>query len=90
MSKFIYEMVAFKHTDPGFRVVYRYENFFSSRKTAILYVAGYINWAIRNKYISEAIEMKYVSETKGTEVCWKAFADDKVEYFGIKRHLILN
>lgn len=90
MSKFIYEMVTFENVNPGFRVVYRYENFFSSRKAAIQWVAGYITWAMKNEHISEAIEMKYVSQTKATEVCWKAFKDGKVEYFGIKRHMILN
>lgn len=90
MSKFIYEMVTFEHTDPGFRVVYRYENFFSSRKAAVMWVAEYILWAMKNGHISEAIEMKYISKSKTTEVRWKAFKEGKVEYFGIKRHMILN
>lgn len=90
MSKFIYEMVTFEHAEPGFRVVYRYENFFTSRKAAIMFLAEYIIWAMKNEHISEAIEMKYVSETKATQVCWKTLKNDKVEYFGIKRHMILN
>lgn len=90
MSKYIYEMVTFEHVEPGYRVGYRYENFFSSREAAIIWVADYIIWAMKNGHFSEAIEMKYVSETKATEVCWKALKDGKVEYFGIKRHMILN
>lgn len=90
MIQYIYEMVTFEHADPGFRVVYRYENFFSSRKAAIMWIAEYILCAMKNEHISEAIEMKYVSETKTTQVCWKALKDGKVEYFGIKRHMILN
>lgn len=90
MSKYIYEMVTFKHVESGYCVDYRYENFFSSRKAAIIWVADYIIWAMKNGHFSEAIEMKYVSETKATEVCWKALKDGKVEYFGIKRHMILN
>lgn len=90
MSKYIFEMVTFEHVEPGYRVDYRYENFFSSRKAAIIWVADYIIWAMKNGHFSEAIEMKYVSETKATEVCWKALKDGKVEYFGIKRHMILN
>lgn len=88
MSKFVYEMVTFEHIDPGFRVVFRYENFFTSRKAAIMFLAEYIIWAMKNGHFSEAIEMKYVSPTK--EVRWKALKDGKVEYYGIKRHMILN
>lgn len=90
MSKFIYEMVTFKHVDPGFRVVIHYEYFFTSRKAAIMFLAEYIIWAMKNEHISEAIEMKYVSETKATQVCWKTLKDNEVEYFGIKRHKIFN
>lgn len=90
MSRFIYEMVTCEHVNPGYRVVYRYENFFSSRRAAILYVTDYINWAIKNAVITEAVEMKWVSESKRTEVCWRTFKDNKVEYIGIKRHWILN
>lgn len=90
MSKYIYEMVTFEHVDPGYRVDYRYENFFSSRKAALLYIASYITWALKKKLIDEAIEAKYVSESKTTEVCWQVLTGDKVEYFGIKRHIILH
>lgn len=91
MGKYIYEMVTFEHIEPGYRVDYRYEScFFSSHKAAIIWVADYIIWAMKNGHFSEAIEMKYVSETKATEVLWKALKDGKVEYIGIKRHMILN
>ena len=89
MSKYIYEMVTFKHSDPGYRVDYRYENFFKSRKAALSYIDNYITWALKKKLISEAIEAKYVSESKSTEVCWQVLTGDQVEYFGIKRHMIL-
>lgn len=89
MSKYIYEMVTFKHVEPGYRVDYRYENFFASRKAALSCIAGYIAWALKKKFIAEAIEAKYVSESKATEVCWQVLTGDKVEYFGIKRHMIL-
>lgn len=90
MSKYIYEMVTFKHVDPGYRVDYRFEIFFTSRKEALIYIANYIEWVLKKKLIDEAIEAKYVSESKTTEVCWQVLTGDKVEYFGIKRHIILH
>lgn len=90
MSKYIYEMVTFKHVEPGYHVDYRYENFFSSRKAALSYIKSYIDWALKKKLIAEALEMEYISGSKSTEVCWQVLTGDQLEYFGIKRHMILN
>lgn len=94
MKRYIYEMVTFEpwenENPEHFYIAYHFEDFFTSRKAAIKYTNGYIEWLLSKKIAIEAIEVNQSNKTNSQLVLWKVVNHSTTEYYGIVRNVILN
>lgn len=94
MSKYIYEMVTFgswEAENPShFFIEYHFEDFFTSRQSAINYTRKYIDFLLENKIAVEAVELNLNNKSKSQLVLYMVQNEEITEFYGINRNIILN
>lgn len=93
MSRFIYEMVSLSawgnDESRGFHVEYHFEDYFLSRKAAVNFTNGYVEWLLKEGLAKEAVQCSWRSHTGSMLALWRVFDGIKFEYYGVVRNLIL-
>lgn len=77
--------------DPvAFQVEYHFEDYFTSRKTAINFTRNYVEWLLKNKKAVEAVEINLTDRYNRELIMYKVQNEKVTEYYGIVRNMILN
>ena len=94
MNRFIYEMVTLEpwgeDESRGFHVAYHFEDYFTSRKRALSFTAGYVEWILKEGLAKEAVQCSWRSKSGAMLALWRVFDGLKYEYYGVVRNLILD
>lgn len=93
MNKYIYEMVTLScwgdDASRGFYIDHHFEDYFLSKKKALSFIKGYMEWLVKERLI-EYFELYENISATGSMMCkYRTFDGKKFEFYGIVRNIIL-